>query len=157
MPRYVDFTPDKKLQLADGTVAITTGQDAFLDTTVAGATPIFDVGSAAADLRVVVDVTSCSLNSDNVYSLHVYGSNDATMTSGLVLLGTLVLGHSTLIGTGSHRGVGRHSFTCSNIGSNSPASYAAQVLTPQRYVKAAIYASGLSGSINFQAWITAAK
>ena len=157
MVRYVDFTPDRKLQVADGSVSITAGQDAFLDTTVSGSSTIFDVGSAAATLRVVVDVSSCTLNVDSVYYVHVYGSNDATMQTGLVLLGTLALGNSVNLGTNTHRGVGRHWFSCSNVGSNNPATLAAQVLTPLRYVKAMVWAAGLGGSISFQAWITAAK
>jgi hypothetical protein len=157
MPRYVDFTPDRKLQLADGSVSIATGQDAFIDTTVAGSVPVFDVGTAAANLRVVVDVTTCTLNADSIYYLHVYGSNDSTMQTGVYLLGSIVLGHSGLLGTGVHRGVGRHSMTCTNVASNSPATFAAQTLTPMRYVCARLWANGLSGTITFQAWIASAK
>ena len=157
MPRYVDFTPDRKLQVADGSVSIATGQDAFLDTTVSGASTVFDVGSAATNLRVVLDVTSCTVNPDSIYYLHIYGSNDSTMATGVALLGSIVLGHYSLIGTTTSRGIGRHTVTCTNVASNLPASLSAQVLTPMRYVKAVIWAAGLGGTINFQAWIASAK
>lgn len=104
------WTMDRKMLFADGAAATTASGIAQ----VSGANAIIDLGGAPnrtdlgivggyarVDMAMQIDVSALvASNTDNVYRLHVMGSNNAD-GSKPVVLGGIVLGNFTLIPNGS--------------------------------------------------------
>lgn len=86
---------DALLQLQDDAAAITSSGNG----TVAAAAKIADIGGAVALMEAVVDVNSLDVSSgDELYNVLIQGSTSATFASGIVTLGSLVLGDSSVTG-----------------------------------------------------------
>jgi len=84
MSEYTQHTFDAALVLkAAGLVAAT-----------ANGSLIVDIGSGFVDADVVIDLTACEIASgDEIYTVSIEGSNDATMATGSVCLGRKVFGN----------------------------------------------------------------
>lgn len=65
--------------------------------TVAAAAAILNVGAARLDARAVIDITACEVaTGDEKYVIIVQGSSSASFASGIVNLGALPLGDSSV-------------------------------------------------------------
>lgn len=135
------FTYDKGALLHDGASAIIAdgaGQ-------VGGSAKILDIGAAAMFGVVVVDVSACDVSSnDEGYTLHVQGSNDASMTTGKIGLAAGFLGADAALLGDAARSTGRLLIPFINVGSDG---------TIYRYVRLYADVAGTTPSITFTAFI----
>src|SRR4051812_27181799 len=87
-----DFSFDYALRLKDaGLVAASAAAQ------VDGTNKILDVGASRIDARVIIDISACEVASgDEKYVIIVQGSTSSTFASGIVNLGALPLGDSSV-------------------------------------------------------------
>lgn len=86
---------DALLQLQDDAAAITASGNG----TVGGSAKIADLGDGVVLAEAVVDVNSLDVaNGDELYRIQIQGSTSASFASGIVVLGELLLGDSSVTG-----------------------------------------------------------
>lgn len=142
-----DRMQDDALLLLDSTSAITA--DALATVGGAAANGIIDIGAVPCAFDVSFDISALDVASnDELYEFQILGSNSSSFSSGVVLLGVLMLGalEAAAIGGGTggidtDKGAGKYIETVRNyIGTTS-----------YRYVRLNIEVTGTSPSVTFNA------
>jgi len=131
---YSQFTYDNALLLkAAGLVAATTTESTILD-----------IGAGLVDGYMVIDVSACEVaTGDEKYTIHLEGSNVASMASGSVTLANIPLGNLTAPADAA-TGTGRFVVPFRNE----------QNGTTYRYVRVYTLVAGtIATGINFMAFI----
>ena len=86
---------DAQTILQDDTTAVTTSTYG----TVGGSTKTLDVGTGQIEFTAVIDINAIVVGTaDNIYRIHIAGSNSSTFANTIVLLATLTIGHATATG-----------------------------------------------------------
>lgn len=112
---------------------------------VGGSDKILDLGGGRVDGRAIIDVSAIEVaTGDEIYTVHIQGSNSATFASGIVGLAAMELGAATPLVGDTATGAGRFELPfCTQ-----------QNGTTYRYVRAyTVVAGTIATGINYSAYV----